>query len=685
MNAQTTISTHTGAPAIGTPLDLTSGGLAYVVDVKPCERATFTLIGGPAPMTRDRFTITAANAAGYIGELSENIAAPMIERARYVAPISEAEAAALWETAKAARAETRRRNMAAAEDAKRKADAVKAEIAKHRPAWAQAAIVATLEHDDCDSLTDYFNVTRSRRVIIGWSKHTRDLFPEMRKAAARFPETAHLADAPESAEHREKWSMGGGYFLKAGSRYCDGWKISKERLGQYFGGPEYEIADCAKAGAPTDETGAPAPTGEGGGNISGLFRISQHTHTRKGFQMWICELVERVEREDFDRFLSAAKERGGWYSRAWQGTPAGFAFKSEAAALAFTGQGGGDSPAPTDGNKPARVIEPAPAANLADKLRALADGMQAAIDDKNRDRPANTPKRRRQAAEARQDAAQLERAQAILRALAACHDAGTVPECLRGVTTKAAAVELAREEIDRSRAGYYDAGLPTGRPYDWAAVRKPEQAERAAAAWALLDAAKDAERRAQEELRQKLEALRFAKIPGYFPTPAGLVARMIEAAELAPGSRVLEPSAGSGAIADALRDAGHAVDCIERDSSLRAILTAKGHNLIGHDFTEETPEAYPAPLYDAVIMNPPFENGQDCDHVARAWGFVKPGGALVAIMGAGVQFRNSRPYSVTRDWLESEGAEIVEIPAGTFKESGTGVASVMVTLRKPCD
>ena len=89
MNAQTTISTHTGAPAIGTPLDLPSGGLAYVVDVKPCERATFTLIGGPAPMTRDRFTITAANARGYVGELSENIAAPMIERARGLPPTSE--------------------------------------------------------------------------------------------------------------------------------------------------------------------------------------------------------------------------------------------------------------------------------------------------------------------------------------------------------------------------------------------------------------------------------------------------------------------------------------------------------------------------------------------------------------------------------------------------------------------
>lgn len=323
--------------AIGMPLSLPSGTLAHVVDVREAAGNTFTLIGGPAPMSRDRFTITAANESGYIGELSENVAAPMIERARYAAPISEIEAAALWEVAKAAKNDAYRRNMAAAEERNRKAETVRAEIAEHRPAWAQSAIVATLEHDDCDSMTDYFNVTSSRRVIIGWSKHNRDLFAEMRKAAALYPATAYLADAPDDAEHREKYSMGGGYYLKAGSRYCSGWKVSKERLGQYFGGADYEIADSAKVAPPTSE--AAAPTGEGGGNVAGLFTITEHTHTRKGFQMWICELAERVERADFDRFLKAAKERGGWYSRAWQGTPAGFAFKSEAAARAFAGEG----------------------------------------------------------------------------------------------------------------------------------------------------------------------------------------------------------------------------------------------------------------------------------------------------------------------------------------------------------
>lgn len=346
--------------------------------------------------------------------------------------------------------------------------------------------------------------------------------------------------------------------------------------------------------------------------------------------------------------------------------------------------GGGDPEggAPIDGNgqaPAARAPSPIPAACPEDKLRAMADGMQAAIDDKFRDRRANTPKQQRQAAQARQEGRDMERAQRIMRALAERHAAGTVPECLARVTTKASICQLAKEEIDRGRAGYYDAGIPTGRPYAW---RDSEMIAQAAAAWALLGNAADGEALASEDLRQKIDALKFAKIPGYFPTPAAIVDRMIEAAALPAGARVLEPSAGSGAIADLLREGGHNVECVERHARLRDILQRKGHNLIASDFLELSPPPYPAELFDAVLMNPPFEGGQDCDHVARAWAFVKPGGVLVAIMGAGVTFRAQRPYSAFRAWVEEVGAEFADLPAGAFKESGTGVASVMLTMRK---
>lgn len=63
--------------------------------------------------------------------------------------------------------------------------------------------------------------------------------------------------------------------------------------------------------------------------------ISEHTHTKKGFQMFIVELADRVERSEFMRLLDRAKQDRGWYSRKWGSTPAGFAFRDAEAAQTF--------------------------------------------------------------------------------------------------------------------------------------------------------------------------------------------------------------------------------------------------------------------------------------------------------------------------------------------------------------
>ena len=40
--------------------------------------------------------------------------------------------------------------------------------------------------------------------------------------------------------------------------------------------------------------------------------------------------------------------------------------------------------------------------------------------------------------------------------------------------------------------------------------------------------------------------------------------------------------------------------------------------------------------YDRIIMNPPFSNRQDAEHVRHAYDLLKPNGRIVAIMGEGV-------------------------------------------------
>jgi hypothetical protein len=259
--------------------------------------------------------------------------------ARYMVEAKDAaDVAALFQAAKDKRAaqmeEARREREAYAA----KVEAWQDEIRPKIPAWAKAVIVAELEIDDCDSMTDYFNTKTERVLILGFSKHTRDLFSEMRKHAAAAEETAHLADAPESAEHREKYSMGAGYYLKDSHRYSTGWTVRKRS----FYGQTNDLAKCLPYGEwrvpeqikePRTARDTDTPTAESV-TLDG-FTISQHTHTKKGFQMWIVAAGERVTRDTFQAWLTEAKSRGGWYSRKWGSTPAGFAFKSEDAARDF--------------------------------------------------------------------------------------------------------------------------------------------------------------------------------------------------------------------------------------------------------------------------------------------------------------------------------------------------------------
>ena len=101
-----------------------------------------------------------------------------------------------------------------------------------RPPWAQAVIVAEHRIDQSDMMTDYHGSTTDQVLLLGWSKSKRDAFGEMRKAAGNAEETAHLVNAGKDAEHREKYSMGAGYYLKDGWRDATGWEVRKLRVYQ---------------------------------------------------------------------------------------------------------------------------------------------------------------------------------------------------------------------------------------------------------------------------------------------------------------------------------------------------------------------------------------------------------------------------------------------------------------------
>ena len=170
------------------------------------------------------------------------------------------------------------------------------------------------------------------------------------------------------------------------------------------------------------------------------------------------------------------------------------------------------------------------------------------------------------------------------------------------------------------------------------------------------------------------------KIEGYFPTPKPLAERLVDEADIKPGMRVLEPSAGKGSLVDAIKQAEPTaeVTAIEPHSSLHEILKAKGHNPLKEDFLEHKGQ------YDRIVMNPPFENGQDIDHVRHAYEQLAPGGRMVAIMGEGGFFRGDKKATDFRGWLDGKGVS-EKLPEGSFKTSDnpTGVNTRMVTIDKP--
>jgi hypothetical protein len=161
---------------------------------------------------------------------------------------------------------------------------------------------------------------------------------------------------------------------------------------------------------------------------------------------------------------------------------------------------------------------------------------------------------------------------------------------------------------------------------------------------------------------------------GFFETPPAVVKRMTEL--VWPSGKVLEPSAGLGAIVDHLPIEKTSILCIEKNTQRVADLKEKGYTVQCGDFLTMTPGKF-----DAIFMNPPFEEGQEIDHVQHAFSCLAPGGGLVSVMSAGPFFRGDRKAVAFREWFESADGTKESLPPESFKVSGTGVNTCLVVVR----
>lgn len=154
----------------------------------------------------------------------------------------------------------------------------------------------------------------------------------------------------------------------------------------------------------------------------------------------------------------------------------------------------------------------------------------------------------------------------------------------------------------------------------------------------------------------------------YYPTPSEVVERVITGVYIEKGEKVLEPSCGCGRFLDALRKAGADAVGVEVDPSRVAEARAKGHKVMLANFLETVP----TPIYDRVIMNPPFYGQHYAKHVNHAFNFLKPGGTLTAIL----------PITARYDHGLLDG-RWEDLPVGSFRESGTNINTTVLTMRKP--
>lgn len=182
----------------------------------------------------------------------------------------------------------------------------------------------------------------------------------------------------------------------------------------------------------------------------------------------------------------------------------------------------------------------------------------------------------------------------------------------------------------------------------------------------------------------------FANTVDFYPTPEELTEKMLEGIDFHLIQTVLEPEAGKGDLADAVKkqyrdvywrtDKECDIDTVEISPDLRHILTGKGYRVVHDDFL--TYRTYKH--YDLIAMNPPFSDGDK--HLLHAIELQRNGGKIVCLLNAETL---KNPYSNTRKLLarklEEYEAEVEYIPhafANAERKTDIEVALVKIDIAK---
>lgn len=180
----------------------------------------------------------------------------------------------------------------------------------------------------------------------------------------------------------------------------------------------------------------------------------------------------------------------------------------------------------------------------------------------------------------------------------------------------------------------------------------------------------------------------------FFETPDDLADELVKLANLdGPGKyldgwgyhRILEPSAGQGAIIKAIHrfhDSPTLVYAIELMGTNSMILKKIENVRLSSKPNFLDISTDPDHQYERIIANPPFTKNQDIAHIYKMYEVLKPRGRMVSI--ASLHWRNSSNKKETEfeDWLAEVNATIYPVERGTFKASGTLVGACIIIIDK---
>ena len=167
-----------------------------------------------------------------------------------------------------------------------------------------------------------------------------------------------------------------------------------------------------------------------------------------------------------------------------------------------------------------------------------------------------------------------------------------------------------------------------------------------------------------------------------FYTPMTLALELVRFTDIpATASLILEPSCGDGALIAAYRSLAGSARIDAYDLNPEAVANTN-RNVTGVVATcQDFEKVEPAAVYDAILMNPPYAGGAYQRHVMHAQQFLKPGGVIGAILPDNYQLGETQIDRRFRAFLEGcKELESKKVAAGTFKESGTNIATTLVRM-----